>query len=75
MKEKELKQSAEQAYVGALGNYNSQLKRLKWTKADMVANINKLFKAFGLDTLPEISPKTLGKMGLKGVPGITPASK
>lgn len=72
---RELRRSAQQAYGAWLGFYNGHLRRLKWTKADLVAKANGLFTSLGLQELPAMQAKTLGKMGLRGVPGIREAGK
>ena len=63
------------SYAAALGYYNGQTKRMKASKAEMVAAINKLFMSLGLKELPGIQKKTLSKMGLVGVEGIKLADK
>lgn len=55
------------AYRGTMGAYNSEMKTLGWTKQEMVDAIAARFRGVGLKTLPIISDKTLGKMGLAGV--------
>ena len=61
-----------QAYQAALGYYKSELKMLRWSPAELVANMN----AYASDALrykdgqPPLLAKTVGKMGLKGVPGL-----
>ena len=67
----ELNKEAVQAYVAWLGFYKGSLKLVGWDPADMVAHANHLFGVeFGLGELPAIPRDTLGKMGLRGVPGI-----
>ncbi|KAL7420942.1 hypothetical protein Q5752_004896 [Cryptotrichosporon argae] len=76
-----------QAYQAWLGYYNSSLRALKWTQAELVRHAN----AYARDALhtasaaetgtgtgtgtgewvaPGLLAKTVGKMGLRGVPGI-----
>ena len=61
-----------QAYGAWLGYYKAFLKSMKWSPADLVQNAN----AFARDVLrygpepPGMLAKTIGKMGLKGVPGL-----
>jgi ATP-dependent RNA helicase MSS116 len=65
-----------QAYQAWLGYYNSNLRALKWSQADLVRNAND----YARDSLryrsgetwqaPGLLAKTVGKMGLKGVPGL-----
>lgn len=66
----ELEKECEQAYVAWLGFYNGALRKLGWDKAELVAEGNRLFLALGLRELPMIARDTLGKMGLRGTPGI-----
>ena len=54
-----------------LGFYNSHLRFLGWSKEELVRRAN----AFSAQTLrlpspPALEPKTVSKMGLKGVPGL-----
>eukprot|EP00816_Leptocylindrus_hargravesii_P008146 CAMPEP_0196805372 /NCGR_PEP_ID=MMETSP1362-20130617/5136_1 /TAXON_ID=163516 /ORGANISM="Leptocylindrus danicus, Strain CCMP1856" /LENGTH=649 /DNA_ID=CAMNT_0042178255 /DNA_START=448 /DNA_END=2397 /DNA_ORIENTATION=+ len=67
---KELKKDAEMAYQAFLGYYNSNLKRLKITKEDAVAIANEYSSICGLREPPALLARTVGKMGMKGVPGI-----
>lgn len=65
-----------QAYQAWLGYYNSNLRALKWSQADLVRHAND----YARDSLryrsgepwqaPGLLAKTVGKMGLKGVPGL-----
>jgi ATP-dependent RNA helicase MSS116, mitochondrial len=74
-RDSDLGKEARQAYQGWLGFYNSNLKRLRWDKPGMVAEGNGLFLTLGLTSIPMISRETLGKMGMRGVPGINEAPK
>ncbi len=67
---KPLRNSAEQAYRAWLGYYNGQLKKVKWDKKQLVAQANAFGKDAGLNEQPSLPKKTVGKMGLKGVPGL-----
>ncbi|KAG5641036.1 hypothetical protein DXG03_006310, partial [Asterophora parasitica] len=60
------------AYRAWLGYYNSHLKLLGWDKAALVrAGNDYVVQALGWpEGLPEMETRTLGKMGLKGVPGL-----
>ncbi|WRT65276.1 uncharacterized protein IL334_002219 [Kwoniella shivajii] len=61
-----------QAYQAWLGYYNSNMKTLKWSQTDLVRNANDYAKValrFGPEP-PGLLAKTVGKMGLKGVPGL-----
>jgi len=61
-----------QAYQAWLGYYNSSRGALKWSQADLIQHAN----AYALDSLrfgpepPGMLAKTVGKMGLRGVPGL-----
>jgi len=70
--DKELTKSAKMAYSAFLGYYCGQIKRTHiQNKAEVVSIANNLSKLMGLDQPPSIMKRTIGKMGLKGVPGIT----
>jgi ATP-dependent RNA helicase MSS116 len=58
-------------YQAWLGYYKTSLKVLKWSAADLVREAN-IFALDGLDCpeVPALEKKTIGKMGLKGVPGL-----
>lgn len=61
----------EKAYRAWLGYYKAHLKTLRWTPTTLVAQANLLAReGMGLDELPSLEKKTVGKMGLKGVPGL-----
>ena len=62
-----LQRLASAAFRGTLGAYNSELRVLGWTKQQLVDAIVARFRGVGLSRIPEISDKTLGKMGLAGV--------
>jgi ATP-dependent RNA helicase MSS116 len=68
--EKSLKLSAEQAYRAWLGYYCSSLKKVKWDKRQLVVQGNLWAKENGLKYQPTLQKRTIGKMGLKGVPGL-----
>ena len=58
------------AYQAWLGFYNS-VRELKWSKPELVANANRYaLECLLLPEIPALEPKTVGKMGLKGVPGL-----
>ncbi|CAJ1954766.1 unnamed protein product [Cylindrotheca closterium] len=67
---KSLKESAEQAYRAWLGYYNGQLKKVGWNKIALVKEANQWASDVGLKSQPALLKKTVGKMGLKGVPGL-----
>ncbi len=62
--------SAEQAYRAWLGYYNGHLKKVKWDKRTLVQQANMWGKEVGLTEQPSLQKRTIGKMGLKGVPGL-----
>ena len=68
--DKGLRNSAEQAYRAWLGYYNGQLKKVRWDKKKLVEQANLWASEIGLTEQPSIEKKTVGKMGLKGVPGL-----
>ena len=54
-----------------LGFYNSHLRKLGWTPSELVSKANDFSReVLGLATPPPLEAKTVGKMGLKGVPGL-----
>lgn len=69
-KDPQLRKDAEMAYQAFLGYYNSNLRRLKLSKKDGVAIANEYSAICGLREPPALLARTVGKMGLKGVPGI-----
>ncbi|KAK8866194.1 hypothetical protein IAR55_001345 [Kwoniella newhampshirensis] len=61
-----------QAYQAWLGYYNSHLRLLKWSQADLVRHAGdyaRISLQYGPEP-PGLLAKTVGKMGLKGVPGL-----
>ncbi|RDB20419.1 DEAD-box ATP-dependent RNA helicase 25 [Hypsizygus marmoreus] len=72
------------AYRAWLGYYNSHARLMGWTKEDLVSQGGEYVrKALGwgreagavslegdVASLPEMDPRTVGKMGLRGVPGL-----
>jgi ATP-dependent RNA helicase MSS116 len=59
------------AYAAWLGFYNSNLRKLGWQPAELVQRANHLATCWGFPALPPpLQRKTVGKMGLKGVPGL-----
>jgi ATP-dependent RNA helicase MSS116 len=71
-KNKELVRSAKQAYQSWLGFYKDRTRRMvgNKSKAEMVQMANEFAKLCGLSEQPALLKKTVGKMGLKGVPGL-----
>ena len=66
----ELLKEAGQAYGATLGFYNGALRRLGWDKPQLVARVNELFLTLGCPEVPVMPRDTLGKMGLRGTPGL-----
>merc|ERR1719277_3001007 len=64
-------QLGEQVYQAWMGFYNGFLKKLGWTKSKFVEEANHYaIECMKLKTVPKISAKTVGKMGMKGTPGL-----
>lgn len=64
-------QSAQQAYIAWLGFYNSNLKRVGFDKVTLIQMANFFAsQVMRLREQPSIQKKTVGKMGLKGIPGL-----
>jgi ATP-dependent RNA helicase MSS116 len=62
------------AYQAWLGFHNSERSKLKWTDTELVRRANEYATAvLGLSEPPPLDPRTVGKMGLKGVPGLNVA--
>jgi ATP-dependent RNA helicase MSS116 len=68
--EDSLHAEAKLAYIAWLGFYNSNLRVCGWNKEQLVAVANEFSGFIGLSEVPAIEAKTIGKMGLKGTPGI-----
>jgi len=66
----DLRQSAEKAYQAYLGSYNSCLRKIGFDKNALVQSANTFALEIGLKEIPYLEKKTVGKMGLKGVPGL-----
>ncbi|KAL3162374.1 hypothetical protein ABBQ32_010052 [Trebouxia sp. C0010 RCD-2024] len=58
------------AYQAWLGFYNSYKSKLRWTATELVQQANYFSQTIGCDEPPAIEKKTIGKMGLKGTPGL-----
>lgn len=65
----ELRKRAELCYGAWLGFMNG-LKLLRWSKEQLVAEANLFARHIGLTEQPRLEKRTVGKMGLKGVPGL-----
>ena len=66
----EMVKEAEQSYQAWLGFYNSNCSAIGWSKAQLVQMANVYSRVMGLKNQPYLEKKTVGKMGLKGVPGL-----
>ncbi|KAE8229094.1 hypothetical protein CF326_g5945 [Tilletia indica] len=69
-------ESKAQAYQASLGYYKSEMRSLRWTPAELVARMNE-YAQYGLlydggsgVSSPPLLAKTVGKMGLRGTPGL-----
>ena len=65
-----LHKSACQSYQAWLGFYNGWLRKLGWNKQQLVEQANFYAQCIGCPYPPRLERKTVGKMGLKGVPGL-----
>jgi len=69
--DEKLTTSAKQAYQAFLGYYLGQIKRTSFRqKTEVVNTANSVSTMMGLAETPGLLARTVGKMGLKGVPGI-----
>lgn len=59
-----------QAYRTWLGFYKGFMKLCRWNPEQLVQAANRYAGTLGCDGIPTIEKKTVGKMGLKGVPGL-----
>ena len=58
-------------YAAWLGFYNSNLRTVGWSKPELVQMANNFATVCcGLERPPSLEAKTVGKMGLKGTPGL-----
>lgn len=57
-------------YQAFLGYYNSNLRRIGWSKEQLVATGTQYALSMGLREQPTLKKKTVGMMGLKGVAGL-----
>lgn len=58
---------ASKAFKGALGAAKASAKTLGWSSQQLVDAVAARVLGMGLDKVPEVSEKTLAKMGLRGV--------
>ncbi|KAJ3017510.1 hypothetical protein HKX48_003506 [Thoreauomyces humboldtii] len=59
-----------QTYSAWIGYYKGWLKDMRWTSTMLVQAANAFAENIGCRGIPEIPAQTVGKMGLKGVPGL-----
>ncbi|BFZ54388.1 hypothetical protein PYCC9005_001423 [Savitreella phatthalungensis] len=61
----------EKTYQAWLGYYKGYANKLRWSPAELVAKANEFsLSALRAQEVPALQRKTVGKMGLKGVPGL-----
>ena len=71
-KDHDLAKSGEGAYQAFLGYYLGQMKRLNMNKKETLVEIaNEFSTAMGFLRPPTLAKNMVGKMGLKGIPGIS----
>eukprot|EP01104_Vermistella_antarctica_P019538 TRINITY_DN76_c1_g1_i3.p1 TRINITY_DN76_c1_g1~~TRINITY_DN76_c1_g1_i3.p1 ORF type:complete len:314 (-),score=90.72 TRINITY_DN76_c1_g1_i3:136-1077(-) len=64
-------QTKVRAYIAWMGFYNSNLRKMKWSKPDLVRRANEYaLNSLLLASIPPIRYKTVCNMGLKGTPGL-----
>ncbi|KAE8264931.1 hypothetical protein A4X09_0g6818 [Tilletia walkeri] len=69
-------ESKAQSYQASLGYYKSELRSLRWTPTELVARMNEhaqhglLYDGGSGSSAPPLLAKTVGKMGLRGTPGL-----
>lgn len=62
--------SSAQCYGAWLGLHNGMLRKLGWSKEELVQWANAYGRTLGLASPPALPAKTVGKMGLRGVAGL-----
>ena len=62
--------SAKMAWSAWLGYYNGMLRKIGMDKAQLVELSLLYANSIGLSQLPALPKKTIGKMGMQGVPGL-----
>jgi ATP-dependent RNA helicase MSS116, mitochondrial len=67
-KDKDLTVAGQQAYGAWLGYYKGNLKKCGFSTTTLVQTANQWAKIIGLAEQPKLQRKTVGMMGLKGVP-------
>ena len=73
--EDSLRPLACRAFVASLGFYNTHLKRLRWTREQLIRSVVARFAALGVDPSCPVEPKTLKKMHLADTPGLVVLAK
>ena len=58
------------AWGAWLGFYNGWCKKLSISKEQLVLQSMEYAQSLGLDEIPALPKKTIGKMGMQGVPGL-----
>ena len=53
-----------------LGYYNGLQRKCGWSPTELVATANRFSACIGMDEPPELMARTVGKMGLRGTPGL-----
>jgi len=63
--------TAEQCYQSWLGFYHTHQRKIKWSNDHLVVEANRFAtEVMRLREIPSLLPKTIGKLGLRGVPGL-----
>lgn len=64
------RERAEQTYQAWLGFYKGLLRKIGWKPHQLVSAANELSRLIGLSEPPALLARTIGKMGLRGTPGL-----
>ena len=73
--DQDLVKSGEGAYQAFLGYYLGQMKRLRMKRKERLVEIaNQLSSSMGFRQPPKLNKNMIGKMGLKGIPGLLVSS-
>jgi|AntAceMinimDraft_1070359.scaffolds.fasta_scaffold123540_2 ATP-dependent RNA helicase MSS116 len=67
---RDLNETAQKTYAAWLGYYNGQVKKVGWSKEDLVREANEMAKVWGLSEQPSVDARAAGKMGLRKVAGL-----
>ena len=65
----QLSTEAQQSWMAWLGFYNGQTKKLGWNTQDLLQEAKGYAKSMGMDDIPALPKRTLGKMGLAKAAG------